>query len=127
MTFRKRLMYYLIGFGLGLFMVFAFILRDKKIDFWTPSEMIKSRLAEKPFLTTSHSACQMKCLKLYPAFVMMKVKDAKIEFKPGEQISEQCKTYKMEHNGTFMIFKICPNDATLEDIHLAKDSCNCPN
>jgi hypothetical protein len=125
MTFRKRLLYYLIGFGLGLFLVFAFILRNKKIDFWTPSGMIKSRIAEKPFSTTPKADCQLKCLKLYPDFVLMKVQDASIKFEPGKEIKQQCKTYTMTHKGTTMVFKICPNEVFLESITELGDSCKC--
>ena len=125
MNFKKRLLYYLLGFGLGIFVVFAFILRNKKLDFWTPSEMIKSRLAEKPFLLSKKAECQMKCLKIYPDYVMMKVKNATVVFEPGKMIKERCKTYTLKHQQTEMVFEICPTDVKLIELNQGMDTCKC--
>lgn len=125
MTFKKRLTYYLIGFGIGLLVVVMFVLRDKKIDYWTPSEMIKSRLAEKPFLTTAQSDCQLRCLGLYPEFVMLKVKEAEIDYDRSDKHAIPCKTYLLIHKGTEMTFKICPHDVTLVAIQQTGKPCDC--
>lgn len=126
MTFKRRLLLYLIGFGIGLLVVFVFVLRDKKFDYWTPSEMIKSRIAEKPFLTTEKSKCQMDCLKYYPEYVMMKVKRSKLEFKPGEEIHKRCKTYTLISDSTSLIFEICPTTVTLQSIQInGHTNCGC--
>ena len=115
----------MIGFGIGILVVFVFILRDRKLDYWTPSEMIKSRLAEKPFLTTKKSACQMNCLGLYPTFIMLKVKEAEIDFTKSDKHSIPCKTYLLQHKGTSMWFKICPYDVTLVDLIQSNKPCDC--
>jgi hypothetical protein len=125
MTFKQRLTYYIIGFGIGLLVVFVFVLRDRKLDYWTPSEMIKSRLAEKPFLTTPESSCQMKCLGLYPNFVMLKVKEAEIDYDNSDKHSIPCRTYLLKHKGTEMWFKICPYDVTLLKLSQAGKTCEC--
>lgn len=67
--FKSRLKYYGLGFGLGLVLVWATLLKDRDRASWLPEGRILEFLEEVDLEITEKAQCQINCLALDSNFM----------------------------------------------------------
>ena len=87
----RRLKYYGLGFGLGLILVWATLLKDRDRASWLPEGRILDFLEEVDLEITSKAQCQLDCLKIdAKLFDKTFWKNAKVDFKKSVVKRKPC-------------------------------------
>mgnify|MGYP003644734644 CR=1 FL=1 len=93
----RRLKYYGLGFGLGLILVWATLLKDRDRAAWLPEGRILEFLEEVDMEVTSKAKCQIDCLKLDSTFMDKTFwENATVNFKKSAVKRKPCPEHYIE-------------------------------
>ena len=106
MNFLKRLKFYLIGFILGLILVYG-IFKDRSWD-WLPENKIKKFLLENP-IKINYNKKELNLSNQLSKKIFDVIINGKVNFSKSET-NQNLKKYFIEYNHTTAIFNISFND-----------------
>lgn len=93
----RRLKYYGLGFGLGLVVVWATLLKDRDRASWLPEGRTIEFLEEVDMKYTEKAKCQIACLKLDLSFMNKSFwENAKVNFKKSVVKRKPCPEHYIE-------------------------------
>lgn len=93
MTFRKRLVYYLYGFGIGIIITF-FMFRNRGCE-WTPGNRVLIQLSNSQLLISDSVICVLKANGLDENSIFEVLKTGKVDFS-ASQTQSNPKRYAVE-------------------------------
>jgi hypothetical protein len=135
MKLKNRILYYLIGFGIGL--IVTILLFQGRGCEWTPGNRVKSSIQSSKMLISPREQCRMQCLSIADAQVFELVNNGSVDF--GKSITKETSTifsvegmdksitylqYYMSYNGLALEFWYSKNDS-LSIVHTVDTSCPC--
>ncbi len=94
MTFKKRLRLYMIGFVIGLPIMWFMMRRKQTIMF--PSEIVVEQMLANPISYTKHARCRMECRNISEEEIITILKTGSVNFSKSEVHAEPCKKYAIE-------------------------------
>lgn len=101
--------------------------RNRDLDFWFPSERVKTEILEKN-ITYSLPLCQLNCFGLDTASMKTTVLSCEVTFSESEVKSEP-KTYllekKTENSLIFLTFEVSEEKSVLKGLSSESITCNC--
>lgn len=126
----KRIIFYLIGIGIGIIMVKMFFGNRKDIRFdWLPNARTVKMLGKYPFQLEPATKEKLNCLGLIRADVDSIIKISDIDFEKSEIRDVKCKKYLLAANyqesNYELIMQVCDSIPTLQQIDCLE--LNCPN
>lgn len=136
----RRLKYYGLGFGLGLILVWATLLKDRDRASWLPEGRTIEFLEEVDMKISEKVKCQIDCLKLDSTFMDKAFwKNASVNFKKSAVKRKPCPEHYIESklaDGRAIVLYIencetCQNceaerTATLRSIEIVgAENCGC--
>lgn len=126
MNFKQRLFRYLIGFGIGVVVVFI-MFPDHDWLSWTPGKRIMQIVREAEFSTAESAQCELSCLGLNESAVTDMRNQGKVDFKNSDTKSSP-KKYLISHGENEFTVLIGTEDTP--KVQLVKitgnATCNCP-
>lgn len=129
MTWRRRILLYLFGFGLGC-IIFWFLFGDR-LTGWLPESRVLSLLKNaKVFQVDSSAACELRCNKQTLADLRAAIPQADVDLGKSQAQKEPCKEYYLKMKvGTQNLdayFSACPRDSTVRLLHVyGAEKCLC--
>ncbi|GAB4131869.1 MAG: hypothetical protein Fur0041_02640 [Bacteroidia bacterium] len=134
MIWKRRIVLYLVGFGLGAIIVAVFF-GDKALMDWTPSSRVKSFLTKvKTIDADSSLICRLNCEHITVRQIQESVKNGDVDFDKSLTNKEPCREYYLnltvsgKQLGAY--FSACLNDSTARllkvNLPAQSGSCNCP-
>ena len=130
MTFGRRLRTYLVGVGLGLFMVYVFF-GDRDLSAWTPEGRVLITIDSSALILSERAKCQIKCLELTDSSIYKIQEEADVNFSESSTRKEPCPIYKIEstwkEENYKLIWEVCENkeEVTLSSIMKEGKKCAC--
>lgn len=132
MKFVRRLVYYLIGVGLGIIMVyFLFGDRDLQCSYF-PNDRVLSDFRKKELRFAEQVNCLNTCWDLDSAFYASALRDSDIDFSFEYPETDTCRSYLLEMNWREkhhqLIVMNCDSAVIVTGIQspARAESCNCP-
>jgi hypothetical protein len=122
MILRKRILYYLVGFGIGL--IFTIIIFQGRGCEWTPGNRVKSSIQSSKMLISPKEQCMLQCLSISDAQVFELINNGSVDF--GKSITKE-DTAPFLIEGTqrgisFLKYHMYFNDIEMEFWYSKKDS-----
>jgi hypothetical protein len=128
MTFWRRVRTYLVGFGLGLLMVYVFF-GDRDLSSWTPEGRILTTIDSSAMVLSERAICQIKCLELSDSLIYQIQETAEVNFSESSTRKEPCPIYKLEsvwkEEKYKLIWEVCENAEEVTLISILKNEKNC--
>lgn len=128
MTFGRRLRTYLVGFGLGLLMVYVFF-GDRDLSSWTPEGRVLIAIDSSTMIISERAKCQMKCLILSDSSIYKIQEEAEVNFSESSTRKEPCPVYNIESiwkEGNYkLIWEVCENVEEVTLLSVLKDDKKC--
>jgi hypothetical protein len=135
MKLKKRIVYYLIGFGIGLILTIL-IFQGRGCE-WTPGNRVKSSIQNSKILISPLEKCRIACLSLADAQVFELVNNGSVDF--GKSVTkETTSSFVIEGTQkeiTYLKYHMYLEDVTLEFwfsktdslsiIHTVNTDCSC--
>lgn len=128
----KRVLFYIIGIGLGLILVKMIFGHRDDIKFdWLPNDRTVKFLTNYDYIEADRSNCQMYCLGLKRADVDSLLKLSEVDFDQSTVRDVKCKTYILDAEANQDRYKIelgiCDTIPTLNSIQKIGNECpECP-
>ena len=132
MKFWRRLKIYLIGFGLGLIIVYI-IFGKRDLDAWMPQQRVLSLIDSVEISLSKKASCQLNCLGMEPAMLDELREVADVDFSESHVRKKPCPIYhlnsKYEGKNYLMIWEVCEKDgrASLHSLQEEGRKCTCPS
>lgn len=138
MKISKRILYYLIGFGIGL--ILTIILFQGRGCEWTPGNRVKTSLQNSKILISNYEKCLLKCMSIPDETIFEMVNHGDVDFGKSDTknsiqtfIVDSLKTdfevlkYYMSYKEKELEFWYSKTDSTviLHTIKTNNTSCNC--
>jgi hypothetical protein len=138
MKISKRILYYLIGFGIGL--IFTIILFQGRGCEWTPGNRVKTSLQSSKILISDQEKCKLKCLSIPDAEIFEMVNHGDVDFgksdtkssihtfeMKGVKMDFEVLKYYMSHKNKELFFWYSKADSTviLHTLESATSKCTC--
>ena len=129
MKFPKRFRLFLTGFGIGLLLSYAWLVKDRKRISWFPSARVMMHIEdEKVKLLYSDSAMmQIKRLKIdTPLIDSLFLQTADVDFGKGAPRKKPCATYVAnftdeDSRQIEVVLKSCKTYVTVQKVSLYKE------
>ena len=132
MKFWRRLKVYLIGFGLGLIIVYV-LFGERDLNNWLPQQRVLTAIDSAVITISERAKCQIKCQELPQNFWQEMSQDAKIDFSESETRRSPCPLYRMNSNYRgkkyLLIWEVCQKKKEVELLAISADGqkCDCPS
>ncbi|MDZ4823003.1 MAG: hypothetical protein SH856_06050 [Flavobacteriales bacterium] len=126
MTFKQRLLRYLIGVGIGLIIVWV-MFGDREWLGWTPKNRVLKMIRAAELTVSEKAQCQLDCMAMKDADIKKFLENASVNFSKSNPHKEP-KTYLLEgdeENTLRMTFDTRDSVATLVDVLRVGASCPC--
>ncbi|GIV27846.1 MAG: hypothetical protein KatS3mg027_1660 [Bacteroidia bacterium] len=131
MTFQERLKLYMIGFLIGLILVYALFGTRTCTSL---SEVKISELKRQTLKLSEKSHCQIKCLKKSSSQLKSELEFFEINFDKSQPREKPCRIYFLEPREQFkkfypyqIIVKDCDETTVIEELIFQNTSkCQCP-
>jgi hypothetical protein len=94
MTFKKRLRLYMIGFIIGIPIMWYMMRRKQTFKF--PSEIVVEQMLAQPIKYTKHARCRMECRNISEEEVITILRTGEVNFSKSEVQAKPCKKYAIE-------------------------------
>lgn len=134
----RRLRFYFIGFGLGLVLVWATLLRNRERSSWLPEGRVIEFLEKTDIAISDKAKCELECLNIDLEFMDIDFwKKADVNFPESATDRKPCPEYyitsSLSSNQNVVIFvetcDVCEDcekgTATLRSIELIDNQTNC--
>ncbi len=127
MTFLQRLSRYLIGFGIGIMLVWV-LFGDREWFAWTPGNRVVSKLTTEHLFIAPKAACQLRCLAIQDTMVKHIVGEMRVNFSASKprQTPKEYVLYGKVDKSLRAVFQTADTASTLVEISKEGKSCNCP-
>lgn len=136
MKISKRILYYLIGFGIGL--ILTIILFQGRGCEWTPGNRVKTSLQNSKILISNHQKCLLNCLSITDAEIFEMVNHGEVDFGKSDTKSSiqtfvvnglkqdfEVLKYYMSHDEKELEFWYSKEDSTVILHTLPTNNANC--
>ena len=126
MNFKQRLLRYLIGFGIGVVVVFIMFPNHDWLS-WTPGKRIMNVVREAEFSTNTSAECELTCLGLDQNAVSSMRNQGSVDFKNSDTQSSP-KKYLVNYGDNVYTVLIGTEDKPKVQLVkvTGKTTCNCP-
>lgn len=130
MTFWRRVRTYLIGFGLGLVMVYV-MFGDRELNTWVPSKRVLTAIDSSSVTISERAKCQITCLNLQENEWKKLQADATVNFSESNVNKEPCPVYHLEsvykNEEHLLIWEVCEDAEKVQLLAVRKEGkkCNC--
>lgn len=129
MNFTKRLQLYLLGVGIGIFIVYFFF-KDRKLDAWLPEGRVLEQIERSRVTADPLASCQLNCLNLPLKIIQQNILEGDVHFDESDTRKEPCPVYSIdipaENMSPFKIWiEVCRDHAKLLSIEQEGKSCDC--
>lgn len=128
MTFWRRVRIYLVGFGLGLIMVYV-MFGDRELNTWTPSKRVLTAIDSSSVLISERAKCQMTCLNLQTNDWKEIQAIAEVNFSESNVDKEPCPIYNLESSWKneeyLLVWKVCEKKEEVELLAIRKEGKRC--
>lgn len=130
MTFWRRFRLYLIGFGLGLVLVFVFF-GSRDLMSWTPEGRVLLAIDSSEQIFSERALCQMKCLGIEKSNFVKIQEEANVNFTDSDTRKKPCPIYHLKsffrEKEYQFIWKVCENDEEVELLSIRQEDvvCDC--
>lgn len=134
MKLKKRIVYYIIGFVLGLILTIV-IFADKDIFGFMPSNRIKNDIQNSNIMISPLEKAKLNCLGIDEDFIFEMIENADVNFSnsqtsysnekfwiEGFEYNMEVKKYELEYEGKKLSFWIAPKDS-LSILHTVNAKC----
>ncbi len=131
MNTLRKILFYLIGFGLGLLIVKALFGRRELKCSYFPNDRVLSDIAKKDLIIPPFIDCKKECLGLSTERIEVALAQASINFKKSNTQLDSCKTYWLTHitekDTLHLEVENCGKTATILFVDTQdKNPCLCP-
>jgi len=123
MNFKQRLLRYLIGFSIGVVIVFMMFPEYDWLS-WVPNKQVMKRVREYSFYIDPVAECKNECLGIDPEHLQRARLDGRIIFSKSD-VKRLPKTYYMEHEEIGYTLQMTDSTVTLIDAIKANVDCAC--
>lgn len=131
MTFQERLKLYMIGFLVGLLLVYVLFGSRSCVSL---SEAKMRELKNQSFKVSEKTQCQLKCLQKTKSDLKSELEFFEVNFDKSQPREKPCRIYYLEPREKFkkfypyhLIIKDCDDVTLVNEIIFQKDSvCQCP-
>ncbi len=131
MTFQERLKLYMIGFLVGLLLVYVLFGSRSCVSL---SEVKMRELKNQSFKVSEKTQCQLKCLHKTKSDLKSELEFFEVNFDKSQPREKPCRIYYLEPREKFkkfypyhLIIKDCDDVTLVNEIIFQKDSvCQCP-
>lgn len=127
MGFWRRLRIYLIGFGLGLLIVYG-IFGDRDLTKWTPERKILIAIDSSEVSISERALCQLNCHGFSERDIPDLMRDADIDFSESNTAKEPCPIYNIssQEEKYHMLWEVCEREEKVLLLDFVSDqSCAC--
>ena len=128
MTFWRRVRTYLIGFGLGLVMVYV-MFGDRELNTWIPSKRVLTTIDSSAVTISDRAKCQLACLNLQEKDWKELQSTATVNFSESSVDKKPCPVYNLEttknNEDYLLIWKVCESDEKVTLVAIRKDGKRC--
>lgn len=134
MKLKKRIIFYVIGFVLGLILTFV-IFADKDIFGFMPSNRVKSDIQNSNIMISPLEKARLECMGIDEDFIFEMIENADVNFSNsqtssstekfymhGQEYFLDVKKYELEYEGKLLSFWIAPKDS-ISVLHTVKTNC----
>jgi hypothetical protein len=130
MTWKRRILLYLAGFGLGVVLLFM-IFGEKVLTGWLPESRVRSLLQHaKSFQVDSIAACELRCNQQTIETLLAAIPTADLDLGKSLAQKNPCREYylklKPENKSIDAYFSVCPADSAVRLLHVyGEKNCSC--
>jgi hypothetical protein len=128
MGFWRRLRTYLIGVGLGCFMVYFFF-KDRQFDAWLPEGRVLEQIERSVIQPSSNANCWLRCTALSNDTLMKSLVQGEVDFGESETRREPCPIYLISSQlaGEAITYRVelCRDTAFILEMHGIRQDCSC--
>lgn len=130
MTWKRRIMLYGFGFGLGVLILYI-AYGDRILDGWTPASRVRTLLVNaKAFDTDSTALCKLSCEGVTLDQLKAAIPNAEVDLSRSKPQQEPCREYLLTCpvNGKIVdaYFSACMKDSTVKLLKVfPTGECNC--
>ncbi|MBL7943278.1 MAG: hypothetical protein JNM00_10955 [Flavobacteriales bacterium] len=126
MTFLQRLSRYLIGFGIGLIIVWI-MFGDRDWFGWTPGNRVVTKITTEHLFISTKAACQLDCLAIPDTMVKPMVKEMRVNFSASKprQTPKEYVLYGKVDKALKAVFHTADTASTLVEISKEGKLCDC--
>lgn len=123
MNLKKRLLYYGLGFGMGLVLVLLFFnLRGCE---WLPGNRVMSAIRSSQIIISSNNYCKLKCNDISEEDIFTLINNGDVDFTKSNT-KERKKQYFISNSNIEISFELYAIDSTAEIINVKeKTNCSC--
>lgn len=123
MNFKQRLLRYLIGFFIGVLVVFMMFPEYDWLS-WLPNKQVMKNVRENEFYVSPDVDCKIQCLSIDTTVLQKARLEGKIIFSKSD-VKRIPKTYYMEHGDMNYTLQMTDSTVTLIDVTKASVDCTC--
>lgn len=123
MNFKQRLVRYLIGFFIGVLIVFMMFPQYDWLS-WVPNKQVMKRVRESSFYIDPVAKCKNECLGIDSNRLQRARNEGKIIFSKSD-VKRLPKTYYMEHEEIGYTLQVTDSTVTLIDAMKPNVDCAC--
>lgn len=127
MKFWRRFKYYLIGFGLGLLLVYG-IFGGRDLTTWTPEGRVLQAIDSSQVSISERALCQLECNSLSFADIQWIMEDADVDFSESSTRKKPCPLYHITavDEKYFMIWEVCEKEEkVILHAFVSGNDCSC--
>jgi hypothetical protein len=134
MKLKKRIIYYVAGFILGLILTIV-IFADKDIFGFMPSNRVRKDIQNSNIMISPLEQARLDCMGIDENFIFEMIENADVNFSNsqttystekffinGYEYDLEVKKYELEYENKFLSFWIAPDD-TISVLHTLKSNC----
>ncbi|MCB9194662.1 MAG: hypothetical protein H6600_07305 [Flavobacteriales bacterium] len=138
MKLRKRIIYYVIGFVLGLILTVV-IFADKDIFGFMPSNRVLQDIQNSNIMISPAEEEKLHCMNIDENFIFEMIENGDVNFSSsqtsfskeefiinGNKVSLEVKKYELEYNNKLLSFWIAPKDS-ISILHTINSNCKPAN
>lgn len=124
----KRILFYLIGIGIGIIFVKVFFGNRKDIRFdWLPNDRTVKMLGKYPYQLEGLTASKLACLGLQRKDVDSIIQISDVDFSKSKIREVECKTYFLDasyqQSNYKLTMEVCDSIPTLQEIECLEKDC----
>jgi len=126
--FWRRFKTYLIGFGLGLLIVYV-IFGDRELNSWVPQKRILTAIDSSEVEISKRALCMMNCLKLEEEEWKNIQKNAKVDFSESNTRRKPCPIYRLhapyQGKSYQLLWEVCEKREKVKLLNISEKGANC--
>ncbi|MCB9189828.1 MAG: hypothetical protein H6598_11115 [Flavobacteriales bacterium] len=135
MKLKKRIIYYAIGFLLGIILTLV-IFADKDIFGFMPSNRVRKDIQNSNIMISPMEKAKLDCMGIDENFIFEMIENADVNFSnsqtsfskekfwiQGYEYDMEVKKYELEYEGKLLSFWIAPKDS-VSILHTVNSKCN---